>query len=265
MKKVLIEIMYNGKNFAGWQIQNAKNKTQRTVEGELEKILSCFLSEKIILHASGRTDAGVHAKSQFAHFETNSKMNFDKLPQALASLLPNDISVPGAKVVPDDFHARYSVREKTYHYMCYISSVKNVFLDDIAMRLKHEPDTKKMQEAMEYFVGTHDFSSFAKPGRDVNRNDCDEDLSDTVMTRKKTNIRTVSSFELEKKDNILTFKITGNGFLHNMVRIIIGTVLEVGEGRRQPEDMREILNKKDRIYAGKTAKANGLMLYGVKY
>lgn len=265
MKKVLIEIQYNGKNFSGWQIQNSKNKQARTVEGELEKILSSFLKEKITLHASGRTDAGVHAKSQFAHFETNSKMDLEKLPQALAHLLPNDISVKNAKIVPNDFHTRYCVKEKTYHYMCYISKIRDVFLDEFAMQIKHDLDYQKMNDAIKYFVGEHDFTSFCVAKKECEKNDYIDDLPQEILQKKKTNIRTITNFELDKNDNVITFKISGDGFLHNMVRIIVGTIIEVGEGKKQPKDIIDILDKKNRIFAGKTVSPNGLMLFSVKY
>lgn len=265
MKKVLIEIQYNGKNFCGWQIQNGKNKEARTVEGELEKILSLFLGEKICLFASGRTDAGVHAKSQFAHFETNSKMDFEKLPMALEHLLPCDLSVKSAKVVSNDFHARYCVKEKTYHYMCYISKIRDVFLDEIALQIKHNLNIGKMQNAVKHFVGEHDFSSFCVAKKEFENNENDNDLPKEILQKKRTNIRNITNFEIEKIDNIITFKISSDGFLHNMVRIIVGTLIEVGQGKREPSDMIEILNKQNRIYAGKTISPKGLTLFGVKY
>jgi len=265
MKKVLIEVQYNGKNFSGWQIQNVKGKELRTVEGELKKILSSFLGEKISLFASGRTDAGVHAKSQFAHFETSSKMDLEKLPQALQNLLPDDISVTNSKIVPNNFNARYCVKEKTYHYMCYISKIRDVFLDQYAMQIKDDLDIKKMKKAIKYFVGEHDFTSFCLAKKAYEKNDFDFDLPQEIFKKKQTNFRTITNFKIEKKGNTITFKISGNGFLHNMVRIIVGTLIEIGERRRKCEEILDILNKKNRIYAGKTAPSNGLMLYSVKY
>lgn len=262
MKRILIEVQYNGRQFSGWQVQNKK----RTVEGELEKILSDFLREKIVLHASGRTDSGVHAKSQFAHFDSNSKMNFERLPQALQKLLPSDISIISAKIVPDNFHARYCVKSKTYHYMCYISNIRDIFLDETAMQVKTELDMDKMRSAITYLIGQHDFTSFCTAKKDMGIFDeRKENLQEEILQKKKTNIRTIYNFELDRQGNIITFKITGNGFLHNMVRIIVGTLIEVGQGRIEPEEISEILKKKNRIYAGKTAKPNGLMLYNVEY
>lgn len=246
MRRILIEIEYDGSNFCGWQKQAGK----RSVQGELEKVLSEFLNEEIHLFASGRTDAKVHAKSQFAHFDTNSNLDFSRLILPINNRLSSDVAIKSVKEVDSSFHARYSVMQKTYHYWCYVSKIRSPLKDNYAMQLMHMPDIEKMKQAMKFFVGEKDFTSFCTKRKDQENSN---------------NIRKIFDFSLTVKDNQLMFSITGNGFLHNMVRIIVGTVLEVGEGKRKVEEIEEIFAKKNRIFAGKPAKPNGLFLHEVKY
>lgn len=261
MQKVKIKVEYKGTNFSGWQ----KQKSSRTVQYVLEEVLSSFLGEAICLVASGRTDAGVYAKGQIAHFETNAKFDFKKLPQALEKFLPNDISVTHAEIVNNDFHARYCVKQKTYHYMCYTSKVKSALLDEFALQIKSDLDIEKIQKAMKYFVGTYDFTSFCTAKKDDEKTFEKMHNNSNLPQDKIGNVRTIFNFELEQKENILTFKITGNGFLHNMVRIIIGTVISVGQGKTDLQSLPKIFEQKNRIYAGKTVKPNGLILWDVEY
>jgi tRNA pseudouridine38-40 synthase len=257
MRKILLQIQYKGTAYHGWQVQKGK----KTVQGELQRVLSDFLRENVVLVASGRTDAGVHARAQYAHFETKSSFDFSRLPMAVARLLPPDIAIVSAVEVPNTFHARFGAKQKTYHYMCYISQVRLPLLDEFALQIKQELDVELMQQEAQNFVGTHDFSSFSANPKDPAE---EEDFADEKTLKQKTNIRTIYSCDIEQTDNIITFKITGNGFLHNMVRIMVGTLIEIGQGKITT-GVKHIISEKDRECAGQTMPPHGLVLHDVKY
>jgi tRNA pseudouridine38-40 synthase len=276
-------VEYNGKNFAGWQVQNVDKGKVRTVQEEIEKALEKLLREKVNTFVSGRTDGHVSAKNQYFHFTTNSDIKPEKLPFALLSFLPKDISVKKAKYVSNDFDARYSVMQKEYHYMCYISNILEPLIDDYMLRLNPSVNIKKIKQAMKCFVGTNDFSAFYKKTVNTNFDNQiffekkkeflkqsgltknERELNLLVLQRKHTAIRTITLFKLEKKKNILTFKIKGDGFLHNMARIIIGTAINVGEGKMSIETVKSLLKGGDRILSGKTIDAKALVLWEVYY
>ena len=243
--KVLIEISYKGTNYCGWQAQ----KNGISVQEILQKALSIFFKQNIILYASGRTDAGVHARSQFAHFNLDKQFDVSKIPVAIQNLLPNDISVTNAVMVDDDFHARYAVVCKTYYYRWYISSVRQPLKDEFMSQLKKELDFNEMKKACKYFVGRHNFKAFCIPRK----------LEDENFERE------IFNCDLKQNNDEVTLEITGTGFLHNMVRIIAGTLIEVGKGKIKPEDIQSIMISQDRAKAGKTLEAKGLMLYDVSY
>ncbi len=283
MKKILCKVEYLGEDFFGWQVQNIKNKTVRTVENEIVKVLEKVLKEKVSLFVSGRTDGGVSAKGQYFHFETSSNIEPKKLLIALKSLLPKDISVTKAVYVDSDFDARYSAKEKEYHYMCYIDDFVDTFLEKQYLRLGSQIDIKKMRKAVKPFKGMNNFEAYYKKTKNTNydmavfKQKKNEILKDNSLTKnekekllkiarkKHTTLRKITSFKIEKQGKKLIFKIRGDGFLHNMVRIIVGTIIEVGQGKRTLEEVKQSLNGKSREYAGKTIEAKGLVLWDVFY
>ena len=245
-QRILITVEYDGTSFCGWQSQNGK----RCVQSTLEEALSSFYGEKIEIHGSGRTDAGVHALGQTAHFDAPQKNNFkvEKLPYAINEKLPEDVKILYAKIVPNDFHARKSVKQKTYQYKAYFSHFESPLERCRMMRVFPEPNLKAMQEAAKLLLGEHDFSAFMSTGSSI-----------------KDTTRTIYSIAIKKNQNDYTFEICGNGFLYNMVRIIVGTLIEIGQGRLSLTNIEKALASGERKYSGRTAQPQGLYLKSVKY
>lgn len=245
MRRILLTIEYYGKNFCGWQIQ----KNGKSVQGEITGAIKKLTGEDVSLEGSGRTDSKVNAINQTAHFDTESSLPIEAFVPALNDILKSDIQIKNAKEVDAGFHARYSVTKKTYIYKMYVSKIASPIKDLYAMQVKYDfLDIKKMNEACGYLIGTKDFSSFkGGKGKTIN------------------NIRTIYSAEVYINGEFIEFKICGNGFLYNMVRIIAGTLVGTGTGKLRPQDMKTILEAKDRTKALKTADAYGLYLYGVEY
>lgn len=245
-QRILITIEYDGSCFCGWQSQNGK----RCVQSTLEEALSSFYGEKIEIHGSGRTDAGVHALGQTAHFDAPTKNNFkvEKLPYAINEKLPQDVKILFAKIVPNDFHARKSVKQKTYLYKAYCSHFESPLERLRKMRVFPEPNLKTMQEAAKLLLGEHDFSAFMSAKSSI-----------------KDATRTIYSISIKKNQNDFTFEVCGNGFLYNMVRIIVGTLIEIGQGRLSLTNIEKALALGNRKYAGRTAQSQGLYLKSVKY
>ncbi|KFE99230.1 pseudouridine synthase [Chryseobacterium formosense] len=242
MLRYFIEFSYNGKNYFGYQIQ----PKDISVQEELEKALSTILREKIKTTGAGRTDTGVHAKKMFAHFDTEQILN-DKLVHQLNSFLPADIGIKRIFQVKDDFHARFDATFRTYEY--YISLEKNPFTQDSAWQYWRKPlDINKMNEACKILFEYEDFTSFAK-----------------LHTDNKTNLCKMYKAEWEQNGTELKFTISANRFLRNMVRAIVGTMVEVGSGKIQPEDVRKVIENKDRNSAGTSAPAHALFLVDVGY
>ncbi len=239
-------LSYDGTNFSGWQSQDGL----RCVQSEVEKALSEFYGEKIDIHGSGRTDAGVHAVAQVAHFDAPVKNNFQisKLPHAINPLLPLDVKIVYAKQVDSSFHARYSVKQKTYVYKAYVSHFDLPLEQNRKMRIYPAPKLDVMKEAVSMLEGAHDFSAFMSQGSSI-----------------KDTVRTIHSIVIKKNQNDYTFEFCGNGFLYNMVRILVGTLIEIGQGRLSLTNIEKCLNECDRKYAGRTAQACGLYLKEVKY
>jgi tRNA pseudouridine38-40 synthase len=240
--RYFIEFSYNGKNYFGYQIQ----PNDISVQEELEKALSTILREPIKTTGAGRTDTGVHAKKMFAHFETEQVFS-DQLNHKMNSFLPADISIKRIFPVRDDFHARFDATFRTYEY--YISLEKNTFTQDSAWQLwRRNIDVEKMNEACKILFEYEDFTSFAK-----------------LHTDNKTNLCKIYRAEWEQNGTELKFTISANRFLRNMVRAIVGTMIEVGSGKIQPEDMREVIENKNRNSAGVSAPAHALYLVDVGY
>ena len=200
---------------------------------------------------SGRTDSGVHAYGQVLHFDTDLNIPTDGWVKAINAMIPKDIRIVSAKVVNDEFHVRYNSIKKTYIYKLYLGREIDPFLINYVGQHKFNFNFEKAKETLQYFIGEHDFSSFC-----------------SKKTSVEDKVRTIYSFKMERdkrNDNIINFEITGNGFLYNMVRIIIGTVQDVAAGKYDPEYIVEILGKKERSFAGPKADASGLYLKEVLY
>lgn len=241
--RILLTISYDGTNFNGYQVQPEK----RTVESELNDAIFKITGEKVKSIASGRTDSGVHALGQVVHFDTSSTIPPKNFKNALNTVLPSDIRVVKSKSVDGDFNARYSAKEKTYVYSVYYgdeSPIKNRY----KTYLKTTPNIQKMKEACKVLEGTHDFKCFLASGSSV-----------------KDTVRTIYSIKIIKRGRDIDFKVSGNGFLYNMVRIIVGTLIGVSDGRISLDDIKTALENGDRKKVGKTMPPQGLCLYSVSY
>lgn len=242
-------IQYDGTAFSGWQRQ----KELRTVQKCLEEALSALFGKPVRAVASGRTDAGVHAAAQAVHFDADTKIPAEKIPFALNTVLPPDLSALSCKIVDDGFNARFSAKRKTYCYKLYYSPHRKPLLDRDHTHTVLLPNLNKMREAADNIIGTHDFCCFLASGSKV-----------------KDTVRTIYSLDVRRQmsdDGGAEFEIyvCGNGFLYNMVRIIAGTLLYVGIGKLSPDDVLEIIKLRDRKRAGKTLPPNGLTLVNVEY
>ncbi|ASS94460.1 tRNA pseudouridine(38-40) synthase TruA [Peribacillus simplex] len=245
MPKYKCVIAYDGKDFAGYQVQPEK----RTIQSEFEAVLAQMHKGTIIkVTASGRTDSGVHAKGQVLHFESPLTFPTENWVKAFSALLPTDIIVLEVEIVPDDFHARFHTTGKEYRYIIARSKLRDPFQRNYAYHYPYPLDGEAMREAISYLLGTHDFTSFC-----------------SAKTEVVDKVRTIQEMDFEESDGFMVFRFVGEGFLYNMVRILVGTLLDVGSGKMSPRDMIGILEKKDRSYAGKTAPAQGLYLWKVFY
>ena len=242
--KLLIE--YDGTNYIGWQRQ--PENQGMSIQGMLENSIAKLTGHRVWLKGAGRTDSGVHARGQVANFFTESKIPVHRIPHALAGMLPNDIVVRGAWEVPEGFHARYSALEKTYRYTILLPGYRSAFEWRYAYYCPYQLDVEKMNQAARFLEGTHDYSSFCAKGSPV-----------------KNFIRTISRCCIYQDDCHLYMEVTANGFLYNMVRIIVGTLIEIGRGKWEPFKMIEILEAKDRNKAGPTIGPQGLLLLNIKY
>lgn len=228
----------------GWQ----KQPNKLNIQGEIEKAIYEITGEKVELNASGRTDAGVHAIGQVANFKTNSKIEISKIPYAINSKLKKSIRIKKAEEVSLDFHSRYKCKEKTYRYIINNSEQGTAIYRGLEYHVSQRLEINKMKEAIKYFVGEHDFKGFKASG-----------------TSSKSSVRNIYKAEVRQEGERVIIELTGNGFLYNMVRIISGTILEVGLGKIKPKEIPEIIESKNREKAGKTLPAQGLYLIKVKY
>ena len=244
MKRVGLVVAYDGTKYSGWQTQ----PNGITIQGVLNDTLSELLGEKIETIGASRTDAGVHALGNVAVFDTESRIPGEKFSYALNQRLPEDIRIQLSEEVEPDFHPRYCDSEKTYEYRI-LNRKFPVPTERLYSYFYHyKLDVDKMKEATSYLIGRHDFASFCGSGAQV-----------------KTTIRTVTSMDVWRDGDMVTIRISGTGFLYNMVRIIAGTLLEVGMGRRSRETVQRALATGERTLAGPTAPAKGLMLVGIAY
>lgn len=242
--RVKMIVAYDGTNYRGWQVQ----PNGITVEEVLNRELTALLGEPVTVAGASRTDSGVHALGNVAVFDTETKMPADKIAYALNQRLPEDIVVQGSCEVPPDWHPRYQRSRKTYEYRILNRAFRMPARRFDTYFYHHGLDVERMRQAAAYLEGEHDFKSFCAAGAQV-----------------KSTVRTIYACTVERDADIITIRVTGNGFLYNMVRIIAGTLIQVGCGMREPEEIPEILAQKDRAAAGATAPAHGLTMMGIEY
>lgn len=245
MKRIKLTVAYDGTNYHGWQVQpNAV-----TIEGKLNEAISELTKETIQVIGASRTDAGVHALGNVAVFDTESRIPGGKFSYALNQRLPDDIVIQQSQEVDKDFHPRYCTCEKTYEYVILNRKFPLPEYRNTAFFYYGDLDIKAMQEATKAFLGEHDFAGFCSAGAQV-----------------KTTVRTIYELTVEKKDNdMICIRVRGNGFLYNMVRIIVGTLLEVGKGNIEAKSLENRIAAVDRSQAGPTAPARGLKLIRIQY
>lgn len=243
-KRVRLIVAYDGTNYHGWQVQPGVI----TIESELNRCLSALLQEEIQVIGASRTDSGVHALGNVAVFDTTARMPAEKISYALNQRLPEDIRIQKSEEVAADWHPRHCDSRKTYEYHIYRGEFPMPVKRLYALHTYHKLNVEQMREAAVYLEGEHDFKSFCQNGAQV-----------------ESTVRTVYKVEVVENGAELIIRVCGNGFLYNMVRIIVGTLLEVGKGKRMPEEMKCIIEAKDRVTAGPTAPAHGLLLYKYEF
>lgn len=243
-KRIRLTVAYDGTGYCGWQIQN----NGKTIQGELNRCLAELLGHPVETMGASRTDAGVHALGNVAVFDTDSRIPAEKFSYALNQRLPDDIRIQDSQEVDPDFHPRYRESEKTYVYQI-LNRRFPLPTERLYSYFYHYPlDVEKMQEAAEVLMGRHDFASFCGAGAQV-----------------RTTVRLVTGFTVEREGDRVSLRVSGRGFLYNMVRIFAGTLIEVGNGIYPPEHVQEILDARDRGAAGPTAPACGLTLLGIEF
>lgn len=245
MRNIKIILQYEGTRYQGWQKQES---TENTVQGKLEVLLTKMCGRKVEVDGSGRTDAGVHALGQVANFHIDSELTVGQIMKYMNTYLPEDIAVIEAKEVADRFHSRLNAKGKTYRYRVINSEIPHIFDRRYVYILPEELDIKAMKEAAGYFIGTHDFKAFTSAKRS-----------------KKSTVRTIEELAIEKNGDEIDFTFKGNGFLYHMVRIMTGTLLEVGLHKREAVQVRSLLSEGTREDAGMLVPAKGLTLVEVRY
>lgn len=242
--RVAFIVEYDGTDYAGWQIQ----KNDITVQQKIEEALLTLNKGHITVTGAGRTDSGVHAKGQCGHFDIDSDIPAEKFTFILNTRLPKDIRIKKTWEVSEDFHSRFSAKGKRYIYRIFNAPYSSALMGRFTMHVPENLDIEKMRQAAQFIVGTHDFKAFCAQGSSV-----------------KTTVRTVSKVEVTKENELIEITVEGTGFLYNMVRIIAGTLIEVGKNKKTPEMVKEIIEGKIRKEAGMTADAQGLTMDEVFY
>lgn len=246
MRNFKMTIQYDGSRYKGWQRQTGKDKLL-TIQGKIEDVLSIMTGEEIEVIGCGRTDKGVHAERYIANFQSSTEKDTNFILKYLYEYLPEDIAIISIEEVDKRFHARYNVKSKTYMYTIDNNMMRNVFIRKFALHCNDNLNIESMKKASKSLLGTHDFQSF------------------TTFKGNKSTVRTVEEINLKEENGIISIVIKGDGFLWNMVRIIVGTLIEVGKGNIQIEEIDKILEKKERAQAGPMAPAKGLKLIEVNY
>lgn len=244
MRNIKLTLEYDGTNYLGWQ----KQKIGTTIQETLEEAISLLTNEEVEVIGSSRTDAGVHAKGFVANFKTNSKIPSEKFREAINYRLPDDIVILKSEEVEEGFHSRYSAKGKTYSYTILNRDVYSAIGKDYVYHVKRKLDIDNMKEACKYFIGTKDFMAFKSSGSSV-----------------KTTVRTISDLHIDVQNDIIKIYVTGDGFLYNMVRIIVGTLIMVGSNKIDSREVENIIESKDRKKAGICVPAIGLVLEKVYY
>ena len=240
-----LTLSYDGSRYNGWQKQG---NTKNTIQEKLETLLSRLTGEEVEVNGSGRTDAGVHAMGQVASFRTTSPQDCEALLRDIRHYLPDDIGAMDLQEASPRFHARLNATGKTYVYRVWTGDAPNVFERKFLYAIPEIPNLNAMKEAAAHLIGTHDFMSFCANKR-----------------MKKSTVRTITDLKIEQLGNELRFSVSGDGFLYNMVRILVGTLLEVGMGKRDPHSIPDLLEAKDRSLAGYLVPPQGLRLEAVYY
>ncbi|MBS7528127.1 tRNA pseudouridine(38-40) synthase TruA [Fusibacter paucivorans] len=241
--KYRMTVSYDGTRYKGWQ---RLKQTRETIQDKIESVLSRYFDEAIVIDGAGRTDAGVHARAQVCSFSA-PETEVVVLQQYMNRYLPEDIAVTAVTQADSRFHARFNAVSKTYAYMLWTAPYPPIFERQYVLQVAEPIDLARMEACAAYLIGRHDFKGFC-----------------TDKTKKST-VRTIHKIVFERQEHIITCRFTGDGFLYNMVRILMGTLLEVGKGKREPESVLEVLEHLDRRYAGETAPAQGLILEVVDY
>ena len=244
MRNIKLTIEYDGKDFNGWQ----KQPNKLNIQGEIERAIECITGEKVDLIASGRTDAGVHSLGQIANFKTESKLPIEKFAVAINSQVKKSIRIIKAEEVEENFHSRYNCKQKTYRYIINNSSYGSAVYRNLEYHMPIKLNIEKMKKAIKYFEGEHDFKAFKSSG-----------------TSSKSSVRIIYKAKLKQLEGRIIIELTGNGFLYNMVRIIAGTVVDVGLDKIDPDSIPTIIENGDRTKAGKTLPPQGLYLVKVEY
>ncbi|RME39023.1 MAG: tRNA pseudouridine(38-40) synthase TruA [Deltaproteobacteria bacterium] len=244
MTTVCLTLEYDGTDFCGWQVQPGC----RTVQEEVERALQVLLKHPVRVHASGRTDAGVHALGQVVHFQTPMRLPVKAYLKGLRGLLPDDVAVVAAREVPDTFHARFSAQGKHYRYRLRLSDVPHPLAARTCWVLPGPLDIGRMRRAARHFVGEHDFAAFCASGSDV-----------------KSTVRRIDRLDVASTGDEIVIDIEGSGFLRNMVRIMVGTLVEIGRSEREEQTLPHLLSGQSRSQAGPTAPPQGLCLVHVSY
>ncbi len=244
-KNYKMTVAYDGSRYRGWQSQKS---TDVTIQGKLNQVFSELEGRKVEVQGSGRTDAGVHALGQVASVRLTVEKSIPEIMEYVNHYLPDDIGITEMEEAPERFHARLSAQRKTYCYRIFNSVAPNVFERKWMCRIPEPLDLEKMRQGAGYLEGTHDFAAFC-----------------TRHQKKKSSVRTIYRLEILSEGAEVDIRITGNGFLHNMVRIIAGTLVEIGQGRREPLEIKQLLEEGIREQAGVTMPARGLILQSVEY
>ena len=248
MKNYKLILQYDGTRYLGWQKLGSDKEKDRTIQGKLEAVLSKMTGFPVEVQGSGRTDAGVHALCQVVSCRLETAMGAKEIREYVNEYLPEDIALVQVEEAPDRFHARLNAKAKTYRYAINNSVVPDVMRHKFEMQVKEPLDTRAMEEAASYLVGVHDFLNFS-----------------SLKKSKKSTIREIYSVTVTRNEEKITMDFYGNGFLYNQVRIMTGTLIEVGKGERTPESVKEIFTASSREAAGFTAPAKGLTLMNVEY
>lgn len=246
MRNIKLVLEYDGRRYNGWQRQA---NTKRTVQGRIEHVLHLMTGEKIELHGSGRTDTGVHALGQVANFHTKTQMGLSEIEAYLHKYFPDDINLLEIREMPERFHSRLNATGKKYSYRIWNHPLRsNIFNRDYCYHIRQPLNVKKMRQAAALFVGTKDFRSFT-----------------ALKSKKKSTVRTISDIEILKKESEITLNFSGDGFLHKMVRVITGTIIQVGLGELSVSEVEEMFQEGKRSAAGFTAPPHALFLVEVVY